>query len=492
MPAAPDPFWPHFWNGLFGMAACLLVACLLSSHRRAIDWRLVVSGLCLQVALAVFALQLPQGRALFHVLGKGVETLLGFAQQGAGFVFGPLVSDKTAMISVFGEAGRFILGFELVATIIVVAALSAMAYHIGLMQLLVRGIAWGVYRLMGASGAEALSNAASVFVGQIEAQLLIQPYLATMTRSELLAVMSGSMACIAGGVMAIYIKLGIPAEFLMAASLMAIPGALVIAKIVLPETEASLTRGGVRLTVQKTSVNLIDAAAHGAVDGLRIGLNVCAVLIAFMALLALIDFGVVKAGHALAEWFFRPGTPAVIWGGLDLRHVSLPTILGVVFSGVARLLGVAAPDAQAVGALMGVKLAANEFVAYSQLAPKIAAHTLAPKSIAIASIALCGFANFGSVAMQIGGIGEMAPSRQHDLARLGLRALACGTLASYMAAALTGILFQSPIPVRGSGAGASGPDWVMPVGIIIVALLGVVLARRLPGPPPVSGDGASA
>lgn len=324
---APDPFWPQLWNGLVGMAACLLAACLISSNRRAIDWRLVVSGLCLQTALAAFALRLPIGRAFFHVMGQGVEKLLSFSQQGAGFVFGPLVSDKTAMTTIFGPAGRFILGFELVATIIFIAALSSIAYHIGLMQRLVSLMAWLVYRLMGASGAEALSNSASVFVGQIESQLLIQPYLATMTRSELLAVMAGSMACIAGGVMAIYIQLGIPAEYLMAASLMAIPGALVIAKIALPETESSLTRGQVRMTIQRASVNLIDAAAQGAVDGLRIGLNVCAVLIAFLALLALGDFVIGQAGRALAGWLIKPGAASAVFWGLDLNHVSLSGIL---------------------------------------------------------------------------------------------------------------------------------------------------------------------
>lgn len=454
------------FTGLIGIIALLLLAYGLSNNRKAINWRLVVSGIALQVLLAVFCLKVKVGQALFHNLGQGIEKLLSFSDAGASFVFGFLVSQPDRLNVLFGPGGSFIFAFKLVPTIIFVATLVSISYHLGIMQRVVRWVAWGVYKIMGASGSEALSNAASIFVGQIEAQLLVKPYLSTMTRSELLAVMAGSMACIAGGVMAVYIQMGIPAEFLLTASLMSVPGALVIAKLVYPETEQSLTRGQVALEINSESVNLIDAAARGASEGLKIGLNVCAMLIGFIALIHLVDFSIARLGLTLAS-----GGLQLTAIGIDLRHLSLNGILGNLFSLVALALGVPKQDAQFVGSLMGTKMVVNEFVAYATLAPVIASKTISAKSLAIASVALCGFANFSSIAMQIGGIGQMAPSRKKDLAELGFKALLCGTMASYVSSALAGLLI---------GLEGNGSDTWMAGAIMLSALLLMVSSKCLP------------
>jgi len=313
--------------------------------------------------------------------------------------------------------------------------LVSMAYHVGLMQLVVSFIAKIVHRLMRVSGSEALSNVASTFVGQVEAQIMIKPYISTMTMSELLASMSGSMATIAGGVMAVYISMGVPAPYLLAASIMAAPGALVISKIVWPETEESPTKGAIKLEVKKVHANLLDAISHGASDGLKISLNVIAMLIGFIALIALVDVVLAKFGSVLAAQGL-----SLAFMSIDLAHLSLDQIFGSVFSVFAWTMGVPSQDTHIVGSLMGTKMVINEFVAYSKLSPMIAAQNLAPKSIMIASFALCGFANFSSIAIQVGGIGELAPSRRADLAKLGFKALICGTLASYLGATLAGIM----------------------------------------------------
>jgi CNT family concentrative nucleoside transporter len=287
---------------------------------------------------------------------------------------------------------------------------------------------------MGVSGSEALSNVASAFVGQVEAQIMIKPYLKGMTMSELLASMTGSMACIAGGVMAVYIALGVPAEYLIAASLMAAPGALVISKIVWPETEVSETQGNVSLEIKKTNANLVDAISHGASDGLKVGLNVIAMLIGFIAIIALLDYVLGKIGSGLGHLGLT-----LAFMGIDINTLSLNQILGSVFSLFAWVMGIPGKDIHVAGSLMGTKMVINEFVAYLDLA-KIKA-TLDPKTLIITSFALCGFANFSSIAIQVGGIGELAPERRSDLAKLGVKALICGTLASYLSATIAGILY---------------------------------------------------
>jgi CNT family concentrative nucleoside transporter len=310
-----------------------------------------------------------------------------------------------------------------------------MAYHIGLMQRIVAVIARFVHWAMRVSGSEALSNVASAFVGQVEAQIMIRPYLSGMTRSELLASMTGSMACIAGGVMAVYISMGVPASYLLAASLMAAPGALVIAKIVFPETEESETKGVVKLEVKKEHSNIMDAISHGASDGMKVSINVVAMLIGVIALIALIDALLGYFGHFLS--WVGVSLNAV---GLNVDNLRLKDVVGSLFSLLAIVMGVPVKESLSVGSLMGTKMVINEFVAYTDLSPMIAQGVLSAKSVVIASFALCGFANFSSVAIQIGGIGALAPDRKADLARLGLKAMLCGTMASYISASLAGIL----------------------------------------------------
>jgi CNT family concentrative nucleoside transporter len=423
------------FTGLFGVALIIGICLLISNNRKAIDLRLVLSGLAIQVSLALFILKSDIGRRLFGFLGHGIEKILSFSDYGAAFVFGALVN-KGLMDKAFGEGNDFIFFFKIIPTIIFVAVLVSVAYHVGIMQVIISVVAKVVHKLMRVSGAEALSNVSSVFVGQVEAQIMIKPYLAGMTMSELLASMAGSMACIAGGVMAVYISLGVKAEYLLAASLMAAPGALVISKIVWPETEASQTKGSVKLDIKKSHANLLDAIAHGSSDGLKVSFNVIAMLIGFIALIYFIDFFLGKIGLGLYSLGL---TPELI--GFNIQKLSLDFILGNLFSLFALAMGIPSEDVQTAGMLMGKKMVINEFVAYLDLTRLVASHQLQSKTELIASFALCGFANFSSIAIQVGGIGELAPSRRQDLARLGFKALICGTLASYLSATIAGIIF---------------------------------------------------
>jgi concentrative nucleoside transporter, CNT family len=409
------------FTGLIGVALILGIAYLMSNNRKAINFRTVGVGLALQFGLAVFILKTEIGKLLFQKLGDWVNQLLEKADKGADFVFSSLVN-RDLMTKAFGPGHDFVFFFKVIPTIIFVAVLVNMLYHLGIMQRVVAVLAKGVKWLMNVSGAEALSNVASTFVGQVEAQIMIKPYLANMTNSELLASMTGSFACIAGGVMAVYISLGVPAPYLLAASLMAAPGALVIAKIVYPETETSETSGAVKVEIKKSHANLLDAIASGASEGLKVGFNVIAMLIGFIALMALLN--------------------SILWHigfyGFGMADLSLNWILGKIFAVFAWCMGVPSQDIQAAGALMGTKMVVNEFVAYLDLVQ--IKDQLNPKTIAITSFALCGFANFSSIAIQVGGIGELAPTRRKDLAKLGFKALICGTLASYMSATIAGLL----------------------------------------------------
>lgn len=421
------------FTGLIGIVLIFAIAFLMSNNRKAINYKLVISGLAIQILLALFILKVPVGKEIFSWLGAAVTKVLDFSQAGANFVFGGLVN-KELMDKAFGPGNDFIFFFKIIPTIIFVAVLVSVAYYLGIMQRIVKFFAFIVYKLMGVSGSEAVSNVASAFVGQVEAQIMIKPYLRGMTMSELLASMAGSMACIAGGVMAVYIALGVPAEYLIAASIMAAPGALVISKIVWPETEVSETKGEVSLEIKKTNANLVDAISHGASDGLKVGLNVVAMLIGFIAIIALLDYVLGKIGAGLGS--FGLSLAAV---GIDINTLSLKQILGAIFSLFAWAMGVPMKDIQVAGSLMGTKMVINEFVAYLDLA-KIKA-TLDAKTLLITSFALCGFANFSSIAIQVGGIGELAPERRTDLAKLGVKALICGTLASYLSATIAGILY---------------------------------------------------
>lgn len=422
------------FTGIIGIIVILGLALLLSKNRKAIDIKLVVRGLIIQVLLALFILKTSIGQQLFASLGESIKKLLEMADKGGEFVFGGLVRPDL-LKPLLGDAYSYIFIFKIMPAIIFVAVLVSMAYHIGIMQIIVSFFARLVHKLMRVSGSEALSNVASAFVGQVEAQIMIKPYISSMTMSELLASMAGSMACIAGGVMAVYISMGVPAPYLLAASIMAAPASLVIAKIVLPEMEESTTKGAVKLEVKKTHANLLDAISHGASDGLKVSLNVMAMLIGFIALIALGNAMLGKVGI----WLAAAGADFSAIG-IDLHHFDFNSIFGVVFSAFAYVMGVPAQDTFTVGSLMGTKMVINEFVAYSQLSPMIQSQALHPKSVIIASFALCGFANFSSIAIQVGGIGELAPSRRADLAKLGVRALICGTLASYLSATVAGIM----------------------------------------------------
>jgi concentrative nucleoside transporter, CNT family len=401
-----------------GILVILGLAFALSRNRKAINYRLVGMGLLIQVVIGSLVLKVKPITEFFRMIGEGMKQLEGYASQGAAFVFGNTMvnSGDGTGAKPFGAPATFVFAFNITATIILVCILVAMLYHIGLMQRVVSVIARGVHYVMGASGSETLSNVASAFVGQVEAQVMIRPYLKGMTNSELLASMAGSMACIAGGILVVYVNMGVPAEYLIAASIMAAPGALVIAKIIYPETEVSETSGVVSLKVKSPYTNLIDAISHGASDGMKISINVIAMLIGFIALIAMIN--------------------ALI--GLIDPNYSLDKFFGVIFYPLAWVMGVPENEVKQVATLMGQKLTINEFVAYSNLIPL--KPILSAKGLAIASIALCGFANFSSVGIQIGGIGELAPERRADLSRLGMWALLCGTLASYLSATIAGIL----------------------------------------------------
>jgi len=423
-------------TGLLGIALILGIALLASNNRGAINKRLVLSGIGLQLLIAVLVLKVGPVTTFFQWLGKGMGLLEGFAREGASFVWGgigvaqPPRADGSGggRIEDYNGSNGFVFAFNVTSTIILVCVLVAVLYHVGIMQRVVQLIARAMNAVMRVSGAEALSNVASAFVGQVEAQVMIRPYLKGMTSSELLASMSGSLACIAGGILIVYANMGAAAGMdlapkLLAASLMAAPGALVISKIVRPETEVSQTMGRVKLEVKSNYVNVVDAIGHGAGDGFRIAMNVLAMLVGFIALIALIDWVLAWAGH-----LFDPG--------FDL---SLKWLFGRLFTPMAWAMGVPSEDIGNAATLLGQKLTINEFFAFKNLTGK-SVPIVTDKGLTIVSFAICGFANFSSVGMQIGGIGELAPERRADLARLGLRALLCGTLASYLSATIAGML----------------------------------------------------
>lgn len=424
----PKPFRMERFTGLIGLVFILGLAVLASNNRKAINLRLVISGLLLQATIAVLVLRIPPVTAFFQFIGHGMEKIEMFARQGAAFVYGGLAAVQFDGSVANYVAGGFVFAFNITATIILVCALVAILYHYGVMQRIIAVIARAMNAVMKVSGAEALSNVASAFVGQVEAQVMIRPYLAGMTRSELLASMSGSLACIAGGILVVYVNMGAAAGYdlapkLIAASLMAAPGALVIAKIVFPETEESQTMGKVKLEVKSHYVNVVDAISHGASDGFKIAMNVVAMLIGFIAIIAMLDWTLGKVAH-----IFNPDF-----------NLTLNWIFGKLFYPMAWAMGVPSEDVSNVATLLGQKLTINEFVAFQNLANK-SVPIVTEKGLLILSIAICGFANFSSVGMQIGGIGELAPTRRADLARLGLKALFCGTLASYLSATIAGIV----------------------------------------------------
>lgn len=418
--------------GLFGLAVLIGITWLFSNNKRAVDWKLVATGITLQIAFAALVILVPGGRDVFDALGKGFVKVLSFVNEGSGFIFGSLMDTKN-----YG----FIFAFQVLPTIIFFSALMGVMYHLNVMQAIVRVMAWAITKVMRVSGAETTSVCASVFIGQTEAPLTVRPYIAKMTQSELLTMMIGGMAHIAGGVLAAYVGMlggGDPvqqafyAKHLLAASIMAAPATLVVAKLLIPETGTPLTRGTVKMEVEKTSSNIIDAAAAGAGDGLKLALNIGAMLLAFIALIALLNAPLTWIGDVT-------GLAAMIG-----KPTNLSTIFGYVLAPIAWVIGTPWADATTVGSLIGQKVVINEFVAYTELSQivngQIAGVTLSDEGRLIATYALCGFANFSSIAIQIGGIGGLAPERRHDLAKFGLRAVLGGTIATFMTATIAGVL----------------------------------------------------
>ena len=427
----------HILFGLFGLAMLLGIAFLFSNNKRAVDWKLVGTGVALQIVFAAAVLKLPLGRDIFNAIAGGFVKLMSYVNEGSNFIFGSLMDTKN-----FG----FIFAVNVLPTIVFFASLTGVLYHLGVMQKIVQAMAWVITKVMRVSGAETTSVCASVFIGQTEAPLTIKPYIERMTESELMTVMIGGMAHIAGSVMAAYVgllghndpvEMQFYAKHLLTASVMAAPATMMLAKILVPETGVPLTRGTVKIDVERTTANVIDAAATGAGDGLKLAMNVGAMLLAFIALIALLNGPI--------QWL---GTTT--WGGTGSLNgwlsgmaghdvaLSLQTIFGWILSPIAWLIGVPWQDATLVGSFIGEKVVINEFVAYVDLSK----HTdqLLPQSRLIATYALCGFANFSSIAIQIGGIGGLAPGRRADLARLGLRAVLGGSLATFMTATIAGVL----------------------------------------------------
>lgn len=418
--------------GLFGLAVLIGITWLFSNNKRAVDWRLVLTGLALQIGFAALVLLVPGGRDVFDWLGQAFVKVLSFVNEGSNFIFGSLMDVKS-----YG----FIFAFQVLPTIIFFSALMGVLYHLGVMQAVVKAMAWAITKVMRVSGAETTSVCASVFIGQTEAPLTVRPYISKMTQSELLTMMIGGMAHIAGGVLAAYVGMlggGDPvqqafyAKHLLAASIMAAPATLVVAKLLVPETGTPLTRGTVKMEVEKTTSNIIDAAAAGAGDGLRLALNIGAMLLAFIALIALVNAPLTWIGDVT-------GLAAAIG-----RPTNLSTLFGFVLAPVAWVIGTPWADATTVGSLIGQKVVINEFVAYTELSRivngQVPGVSLSQEGGLIATYALCGFANFSSIAIQLGGIGGLAPERRHDLAKFGLRAVLGGSIATFMTATIAGVL----------------------------------------------------
>ncbi|PWL73621.1 NupC/NupG family nucleoside CNT transporter [Candidatus Gastranaerophilales bacterium] len=421
--------------GIFGIIFIFLIAFLMSNNRKAINYKTVITGFLLQIGFAIFIFKVPLGRTIFLNLGLFITKILDFAKEGGNFVFGPLMNSEK-LSTVFGT-GAQVFALQLIASLIFMMILVNILYYYGIMQRIVPILGKAMNKLMSVSGAEALSNVASAFVGQIAAQIMIRPYLAKLTRSELLASMSGSMACISAATMPIYIGLGIPAQYLLAASIMAAPGALVMSKIVYPETGTPETSEDIKIHFSKRRrpyTNLFDAISQGASEGMKVAINVVAMILALVALVAFVDWVLGGLGNFIVNYAH------INFASFDLSQLSLKMILGKIFAIFAYLMGVPGNEVTTVGSLMGTKLVLNEMVAYVDLTslPQM----LSEKSFVIACVALCSFGNFGSIAIQLGGIGELAPNQRKNLARLGVRALICGTLTGYMSAAIAGILLN--------------------------------------------------
>lgn len=416
--------------GLIGIVVIFLIAFLMSNNKKAINYKTVGIGFLLQWLIAIFIFRIELGQKIFLYLGLFIKKILDFALEGGVFVFGPLLHNQR--ISELFDHNGSIFALQLICSMIFMMVLVNILYYYGIMQRVVALLGKAMNKLLRVSGAEALSNVASAFVGNVLAQIMIKPYLEKLTRSELLASLSGSLACISGSLMPVYINMGIPPEYILASSAMAVPGALILSKIVYPETGEPETRDNIKISRRRTYINIFEAISNGASDGMKVAINVVAMILALVALVALIDWTLGLGGALVYKYI--PGCSHLGF----LNNLSLSYILGKIFMWFALILGVPMQDTSIVGSLMGQKLVLNEMVAYVNLTN--ISSTLAPKSFMIASFALCSFANFGSIAIQIGGIGELAPNQRKNIARLSLRALICGTLSCYLSAAIVGIL----------------------------------------------------
>jgi CNT family concentrative nucleoside transporter len=408
---------------LFGWLTMLSVAWAISYNRRKFPWRTVVWGIGLQFTLALLILKTPWGKAVFEFAGKAVNKLNEFAADGTKQVFGAL-ADQKYLADKFDPAHSFVLGIVVIGTIIIVACVSSLLYHWGILQKVVHAAAWVMKKAMGTSGSETLSAAANIFMGQTEAPLVIRPYVPRMTKSEIMTIMVCGMAHIAGGVAAVYASMGVNAGHLLTASVLNCPAALMIAKILLPETETSETAAAMPATVPRTTANSIDALCRGASDGFQLALNVIAMLVGFIAIIS------------LANYVFG-------WAQLHVgiaHALTLQNIFGYVNAPFAWLMGVPVQDCFNVGQILGERIVLNEFVGYLDLTAHAKELALTDRSFTIATYALCGFANFSSIAIQIGGIGSLAPERRSEMAKVGLRAMIGGLLAAYMTACLAGFL----------------------------------------------------
>lgn len=400
--------------GIVGLVVILLIAFSISNNKKKINWKLVGIGLALQVVFALLILKFPPGRMVFEALSNVITKLLDFTKEGTGFLFGSLINT---------EKNGVIFAIQILPTIIFFSAFMSVLYYLGVMQFIISIMAKGIAKLLGTSGAETLSAVGNIFLGQTEAPLLVKPFVKSMTKSELLTIMVGGMATVAGGVMAGYVAMGVNAGHLLAGSIMAAPAGLIISKIIFPETDEPVTKGKIEMDIEDKKSNIIDAAAHGAIDGLHLALNVGAILIAFVALIALVN--------SVIGW---------IGALMGIQGFSLEWILGRLFAPLVYVMGVPAQDAVAAGNLLGQKIVLNEFVSYAKLADFIKNGGLQYKTIVIMTYALCGFANLGSIAIQIGGIGGLAPERRSEIAELGLKALIGGALATCMTGTIAGIL----------------------------------------------------
>ncbi|MBN8201342.1 NupC/NupG family nucleoside CNT transporter [Bacillus sp. NTK034] len=403
----------NFFWGLLGVASVLGIAFLLSSNRKAINLRTILGGLAIQFAFAFAVLKWDLGKKALEKLTFAVNDIVGYANEGINFLFGGLFQE--------GSGVGFVFAFQVLTTVIFFSSLISVLYYTGVMQVIIKVIGGGLSKLLGTSKAESMSAAANIFVGQTEAPLIVRPFLNKMTKSELFAVMTGGLASVAGSVLIGYSLLGVPLEYLLAASFMAAPAGLVLAKIMIPETEISETTDDITIEKDTDSVNVVDAAARGASVGLQLALNIGAMLLAFIALVALINGIIGFAG-----------------GIFGFENLTLETILGFIFAPLAFAVGVPWAEAVQAGGYIGQKLVLNEFVAYSAFAPEIS--SLSPKTVAVVSFALCGFANISSMAILLGGLGNLAPDRRNDIAKLGIRAVIAGALASLLSAAIAGML----------------------------------------------------